>query len=1218
MADSTKITKSSGSITIDVSDGSYHGLNDYFLIDKSGSDSKSSSSSSDIKLSIIGIHFKKQLYKPGHAQIEAAIINEPRGLNIESIMNAVKKYFMPEGDNTVKLTIKVGDKTPVKDYYLCDMSIENRKIDFLNDVKKKTEYKKVVTLHAYSPDYFLTLVKYNKTYLGKTLSEIIRTKVSGITGLGTFPAKADLCLCHTTSTSDNTEELKQPYLVQFDESFYDFVVRVAHRCGELFYYDDGKLMLGVDKTKLNATATDFKQPTALNLNPAKFSFSKLPDSAPKTVNEFSLSLITKNANDTEAVEDDGLYRSAIIANDDFLNSVTNDDTINQKDLWEPHWFELAHDAFQATSGFNALVAAAKRTVNILAKGAATSHAEDVQLTKDVIDSANELFVDTRDIDKKGKATIDKYKNLYNAFYNWIEEQEKISSESVQENLYNNTPPSCSLGECVTLSSDANADKYLVDAVECSITSVLREAGFKTESGHIVQTYSQQTDVKGKVSVFKLHTSSDSRHQLDYQKSVFPPLYDIPHIRKAKPQQAIVSNIADPLRMGRVQIRYPWSKEIVDAKKKTTKNASPWIAMTTPFTGNDHGGFLMTPNPGDYVIVDYEDGNVERPFVSGSLYKDKASAPWGSTVIAPIANKFNKPHRSITSGGNGITFVDGNAKNYLANLLPGIGGMFSKLYGQNDANLSESKLGGGLILSDWYGMYNISMSSASRSIDIDSPWGSVSMSAFTGIKINCPNGDIDIVGKNVNISAGNNLTLKSGTNIKKPGTSVGMDLGCSALSALGGALMGGISALASINSDANAVVSSIPNLVDCSFIRNVWEILYRPVDGSMELGSMRNIIMHSGVGNVNVPSDTLSNEEHANAKLGLKTSKPFIEGSASWSSAKDDAVADQCATVSGAFYYIAKTYMDVCRNYLDEVDRLVTKAKTFNVWPDPFTGRIKEDVNLTTKLFNEEELSDAIMKEVDLQDGDISNEWLYNIIKDEYGRRLDVLRPLKEIANLKDVIKRRTQECITSEIVKEQLKASLGIQNPASIDIGYDVADNYSLLEGNHLSLAKLNEFNEDKKNAILKKWSKEIVLKVATVANNNQKIGKAGIAEIKIDSIANLRETAKFMDAPKKYDTTTKLLTSLLLKGPGLSDIANYDSSSKEWKGFDSITKLLNINGKAGTRSLWEVGGQGSILLSANSAETIELGKDSGGWKTNPNMTKITMSQVLDKLGVTD
>ena len=50
-------------------------------------------------------------------------------------------------------------------------------------------------------------------------------------------------------------------------------------------------------------------------------------------------------------------------------------------------------------------------------------------------------------------------------------------------------------------------------------------------------------------------------------------------------------------------------------------------------------------------------------------------------------------------------------------------------------------------------------------------GDIGLSAYSGISISAPNGDVKITGKNVTIKAGNNLSISSGGNIKAPGNGI---------------------------------------------------------------------------------------------------------------------------------------------------------------------------------------------------------------------------------------------------------------------------------------------------------------------------------------------------------------------------------------------------------------------------------------------------------------
>ena len=47
------------------------------------------------------------------------------------------------------------------------------------------------------------------------------------------------------------DELRIPYIVQYNETFYQFLVRAANRFGEFLYFEDGKLHLGMQPSEGN-------------------------------------------------------------------------------------------------------------------------------------------------------------------------------------------------------------------------------------------------------------------------------------------------------------------------------------------------------------------------------------------------------------------------------------------------------------------------------------------------------------------------------------------------------------------------------------------------------------------------------------------------------------------------------------------------------------------------------------------------------------------------------------------------------------------------------------------------------------------------------------------------------------------------------------------------------------------------------------------------------
>lgn len=89
-----------------------------------------------------------------------------------------------------------------------------------------------------------------------------------------------------------------------------------------------------------------------------------------------------------------------------------------------------------------------------------------------------------------------------------------------------------------------------------------------------------------------------------------PLTDISIVNKAQSQIAKVTDIADPEGMSRIQVQFPW--------QVPTNQTTPWIRVATPYAGGDRG-FVALPELGDEVLIGFENGEVERPFMQSALY-----------------------------------------------------------------------------------------------------------------------------------------------------------------------------------------------------------------------------------------------------------------------------------------------------------------------------------------------------------------------------------------------------------------------------------------------------------------------------------------------------------------------------------------------------------------------------------------------------------------------
>lgn len=295
----------------------------------------------------------------------------------------------------------------------------------------------------------------------------------------------------------------------------------------------------------------------------------------------------------------------------------------------------------------------------------------------------------------------------------------------------------------------------------------------------------------------------------------------------------------------------WNEELEEV-------ASPWIRVATPMA-TSQGGVYFRPLKGDEVMVNFDSNNVERPYVSGSLYSKEHTDPGGvMTIKSPSGQKISFDVAQDDSGAlkKLLPFLMA-LQGYCSSFLPDL--MTSK----DDAR----KLAGGISLSDEFGMFSIKMSSTDRSVSIASPFGNVSVNAFTGISISAPNGDIKIEGKNVTITAGNNLKLQSGTNVKHPGNptpggkkvhekgrfgKIGSGIYDFGKEIADGAITG-----AEEYVQSNYIKGLAP--VDMSLLRSLADVFLRPIEGTLQLKSENYLKLEAGRGQTEVSMDRYSDE-----------------------------------------------------------------------------------------------------------------------------------------------------------------------------------------------------------------------------------------------------------------------------------------------------------------------------------------------------------------------
>lgn len=79
---------------------------------------------------------------------------------------------------------------------------------------------------------------------------------------------------------------------------------------------------------------------------------------------------------------------------------------------------------------------------------------------------------------------------------------------------------------------------------------------------------------------------------------------------------IVTNNQDPDGLGRVKIRFPWLSD---------DNETDWVRIATMMAGGERGTFFL-PEVGDEVLVAFEHGDINHPYVIGALWNGAGGPP----------------------------------------------------------------------------------------------------------------------------------------------------------------------------------------------------------------------------------------------------------------------------------------------------------------------------------------------------------------------------------------------------------------------------------------------------------------------------------------------------------------------------------------------------------------------------------------------------------------
>lgn len=135
---------------------------------------------------------------------------------------------------------------------------------------------------------------------------------------------------------------------------------------------------------------------------------------------------------------------------------------------------------------------------------------------------------------------------------------------------------------------------------------------------------------------------------------YPPYSNSDVYPVAPSCRAKVTDNEDPMDLGRIRVQFDWQAQL-DENMMT-----PWLRIAQPYAGGGKG-FSFIPEIGEEVMVDFEGGNAERPYIKGTLYNGMGDP---DPAWVPNGNSSNQIKAIRTRNGHTIEIHDEGEDGYI--------------------------------------------------------------------------------------------------------------------------------------------------------------------------------------------------------------------------------------------------------------------------------------------------------------------------------------------------------------------------------------------------------------------------------------------------------------------------------------------------------------------------------------------------------------------------
>ena len=865
----------------------------------------------NIRLKLVAISLDKEMYKPG-CIIAKILVDKPDKSHVtnEELLKVINNLK----DVRASLYVDKNDTAAAvaEGYFI--FQIKPR-------ISMGTTRHTILELSMYSPDKYLDMKKFSKCYTAKKLgSDVFKEAVDTLVKKNYLAsaAKGDyknqqhlLYELPTSITVDakiqtaligNSLEAILPYMVQYNETQHSFISRMANRCGEFFYYEDGILHLGLDLKNSDIKSTKGMKPrtndkiAAIDVNSIDVS-TKTDKTTKTTYIAKANTLLDSEVKEIEYMgfnheEDTLTYGSEYTVKNSMY---TSDQDVAAYD--GPAEEDVASYPTEATvkGPFPELDKFSFWTSNIY-----------VYLQKESLLELGSYFAAQLGLTTlanflSNNNTKDKYTEKYVKSYNTKAESKTDSciypfaaSNMRLTRLFYSGNYRCSLKAehnaiHVDLCDDCTrvvklGDIFNILNCEYVVTRVHSQSSVNTSDNISDVTYwfeavpalkttldkgavkkeaekkeTEKTDTEKKEAAAKDGGKGSTQQVLpkDGEKKE-PAKTEKDKSTDTTTKEEVYGYYPAPLHDNRKRTATAQRAFVTENKdplnlgrvrikypwQTSSDEASPYVRVTQPMASS-RGAIRFLPQVGDEVMVGYEYDDVERPFMIGAVASATTNGASSMTGNNAVIRSHNGQKIIFNNPEDGKTFV----KSFFPTLIP-----LAKFVPAAELPKIENTetLGGSMQLTDEHGVYNVELSTERRRIRIRSMLGNVSIDALTGITIQAPNGDISIKGKNISIDASDKLSISSGGNIGKQ--ALYRKIADDNDNMRYRAAQYGSWFISDVLGQATTDVQlkGLLTLIDMTVVRTIIDGLIKPINGTLLIKSKRDVRIEAGNGKTNPP------------------------------------------------------------------------------------------------------------------------------------------------------------------------------------------------------------------------------------------------------------------------------------------------------------------------------------------------------------------------------